>query len=344
MSRTRYEWTPGRQIAGSIILLAGLTFVIWSVVQYRLTAGIDPDEFGPAFERLAEAQAQRGLAAFNTTDLRVPTELIIPGGPPRDGIPSLVRPPAVGVDAAGGFDVQQRVVLVRQAGATRAYPINVLMWHEIVNDTLGDVPIAVVYCPLCDSVSVVDRRVDDRVLEFGVSGLVMHSNVLMYDRSHDALWSQLGFEAISGPHAGRGLTHLPWSITTLDAVRRDHPDATIVTTRTGYRRDYADTPYGDYFTTDTLYFPVPGPDRRLALKEPVVGVVGNGVAKAYPVVALRAAGGEVRDVVGGEAVHISVTPHSDAVTVHEVPADMRVAHTYWFAWAAFHPETGVWGE
>ena len=118
-----------------------------------------------------------------------------------------------------------RIIGVSLGGQDRAYPFRALMYHEAVNDEVGGVPIAVVYCPLCDSVTVVDRRLAARIYTFGVSGLLYNSNVLLFDRTDDALWSQVGLTAISGPNAGRSLSHLPWEITTAGDWRTRHADS-----------------------------------------------------------------------------------------------------------------------
>lgn len=120
------------------------------------------------------------LAQFNTYDLTIPREQILSGGPPKDGIPSLTDPKA-GVVEDSQYADGDRMVVVTVGDMTRAYPIRILNWHEAINDELGGVPIAVIYCPLCDSVSVVDRRLSDDTLEFGISGLLHNSNVLLYE-------------------------------------------------------------------------------------------------------------------------------------------------------------------
>jgi len=130
-----------------------------------------------------------GESQFDLRNLTIPMDQLLHGGPPKDGIPALTEPKTVRVARADFLLPDDRIVAVTKNDESRAYPIRLLNWHEIVNDTLGGVPIAVVYCPLCDSVTVVDRRMDGAALEFGVSGMLYQSNVLMYDRTHNALWS-----------------------------------------------------------------------------------------------------------------------------------------------------------
>jgi len=280
------------------------------------------------------------LAPFNTKDLTIPRDQILSGGPPKDGIPALTDPKTAPV-AEATYAAGDRMVVVSVGKTTRAYPIKVLNWHEAINDQLGDVPVAVIYCPLCDSVSVVDRRMGDKTLEFGISGLLYNSNVLLYDRTHDALWSQVALTAVSGPHAGEALKHLPWAITTFDELKEDHPRATVVTTKTGHRRDYTRNPYARYFDTDRLMFPVAHHDHRLKHKQAVVGVQLGEHVKAYPVDQIVQAGGEVTDRLGDQKITLRADG-GENVAVVDAPAEARMVHTFWFAWVAFHPKTELY--
>jgi hypothetical protein len=344
MDRIGYQWTPGRMVAGAMIVMAGAAVVTAMVVRHQARAGMSAEQFALGLDRLERERMQRGMSAFNIEDLRVPGEAILPGGPPKDGIPALTDPAVAPIANADFIDDEARVIGVTVGTASRAYPVKVLMQHELVNDRLGGVPIGVIYCPLCDSVSVVDRRLDGAEREFGVSGMLLNSNVLFYDRADDSLWSQLGLAAISGPNAGRALAHLPWAVSTVGGWRAAHPDATVMTLETGYRRDYERRPYGDYFSTDTLLFPVRVRDTRLGSKTPVVAVELNGASRVYPVDAVRSApGGRVVDRFGGAVVELAAGAAAGDVEVGEAPGDARVVHTFWFAWAAFHGGGEVWG-
>lgn len=141
------------------------------------------------------------------TKLGVPRDEILAGGPGKNGIPALTSPKLVDVKAAGWLRPKDRVAGVVHAGQARAYPLRILVWHEVVNDTIGDQPVTVTYCPLCDSVAVFDRKTPDGIKEFGVSGLLYNSNVLMFDREGkpEGLWSQLKSQAVSGPLSGQAL-------------------------------------------------------------------------------------------------------------------------------------------
>jgi hypothetical protein len=238
-----------------------------------------------------------------------------------------------------------RVVGVNIEEDARAYPIRLLNYHEAINDTLGGVPIAVIYCPLCDSVSVVDRRVTkDKTVEFGISGLLLNSNVLLYDRTDQALWSQVGLTALSGPHVGKPLVHLPWDIMPFGQWRKAHPKGTVATFSTGHRRDYRLNPYAGYFTTDRLMFPVVRQDNRLPPKARIVGVRLGASVRAYPLDRIAgAAGGRIEDEIGGKPLVLEAGGTA-TIRVVQMPEEAQAIHTFWFAWAAFHPRTEVFGE
>jgi len=303
------------------------------------------------FDRTSASMAPGGdpvdpLDPFNLDGLVEPREHIIHGGPPKDGIPALVDPTSVPVSRAVAISPDDRVIGVAMNGEARAYPIRLLNYHEIVNDVLGGVPIAVVYCPLCDSVSVVDRRVGGDTVTFGVSGLLLHSNVLMYDRSHDALWTQLGGRAISGPFAGRALSHFnSWEIARFDAWSHRFPTGRVISLDTGHERNYERSPYAEYFENDDLYFPVPRDDRLPRRKVPVVGVQVGDRTCAVPVEAVhRAPGGRLEVPLGQQRVILEADASgAQEIAIIDAPEGARAVHTFWFAWAAFHPNTAVYG-
>ena len=292
----------------------------------------------------AEGEAESG-SRFDLSNLTIPVDQLLRGGPPKDGIPALAEPKIGRAAQAEFLSPDDRIVAVTKNEESRAYPIRMLNWHEIVNDTLGGVPIAVVYCPLCDSVTVVDRRIAGETVEFGVSGLLYQSNVLMYDRTHDALWSQILLEAVSGPHAGKSLTHYSgWAMTTFERWKGEHPSGTVVTFETGHQRNYGRSPYDDYMVNDALYFPVKRADDRLGQKDRIIGVRVGDLVRAYPLAAVHEAPSRrLRDVMSGGEVIIEADEKSGYTAVLKVPDGAHVIHTFWFSWAAVHPETEIYG-
>jgi hypothetical protein len=297
----------------------------------------------PLSDRALSAQPGPAYASlFNLDNLQIPAEEMFAGGPGKDGIPALVDPHAVPVRSADFLQGEDRVVGVSIEGESRAYPIRLLNWHEVVNDELAGMPIAVIYCPLCDSVSVVDRRVDGNTYTFGVSGLLYNSNVLLYDRTDDALWSQIAMAAVSGPNVGRKLRHLEFDLLTFDRWKRNNPDGTVATFRTGHRRDYGSNPYERYFQTDQLMFPVKKEDDRLPGRTRVVGVKIGEMARAYPLAAVREAPGQtLHDTLGDATLVLKAGDEPGTVSVLEAPPEAQIVHTFWFAWAAFHPDTEI---
>ncbi len=327
----------------SVALLGGASWVAWARMSEKTTEGVGL----PGGSLVPPFTGDRLAAEFDLTGLRIPRDQIHAGGPRKDGIPAITDPPVSPVDEQAQWPGDTRVVGVVVNDEPRAYALPHLNYHEVVNDTLGGVPIAVVFCPLCDSVSVFDRRPipDAPALEFGVSGRLTNSNVLLYDRTGQALWSQVEMQAVSGPHAGRSLRHLGnWSIGPLSAFAAEHPDATVMLASQAalprYRRDvYAER---GYFENDRLWFPVARADDRLGVKERVVGLLGpEGRAVAVPWSAIEAGGGAgVQITMDGKTV--TVRHDGETLRVHELPSGVSAVHTFWFAWAAFHPDTAVW--
>jgi hypothetical protein len=282
---------------------------------------------------------------FDLSNATIPIERILPGGPPKDGIPAITNPEFVKPAAADWMSVDDRVIGITIGNETRAYPLKILDQHEIVNDVVGETPVSVTYCPLCDSALVFDRRVDGETLELGVSGLLHNSNVLMYDRRLDAakesLWSQLACKAIAGPLVGKELKTLPVELVTWKAWRERHPDTLVLSTETGFDRDYGVPVYGAYFTNDDLMFPVKPLDDRLPAKTPVVAVWAGGSRKAFTASAVLAGAkdGVLRTVVAGKVVELAVDPVSQSMHVSSAETGVEWAYSFWFAWAAFHPES-----
>ncbi len=282
-------------------------------------------------------------ASFDLSRSSVPQDEIHSGGPPKDGIPALTDPAVVAAEDATFLQPGDLVLGVVIDGQARAYPIRILNWHEVVNDELADLPIVVTYCPLCGT-GMVFRATDqgERVL-FGVSGLLYNSDVLLYDRATDSLWSQLKMEAVTGERLGDRLEWLPVQHTTWETWRDRHPATEVLSLQTGYTRDYGRDPYRGYAAESELLFPVAHRDARLPTKAWVLGLLINGQAKAYPVDRL-ARERIVEDTVAGESIRVEYDGPTRLVTV--TGADQRelpAVQVYWFAWAAFYPNTQLYG-
>ena len=283
---------------------------------------------------------------FNLDNLTVPREEILRGRQPKDGIKSLTHPRTSPVATASFLKPDDRVVGLTVDGVSRAYPMAVLNWHELINDHLGQTDLAITYCSLCDSVTVVDRRLDGKTYEFGLSCLIYQSNMLLYDRTDQALWSQMTSSAVSGPHAGRTLGRIDgWELTTFGAWRAAHPGSTVVNFETGYQHPYDSNPHRGYFAADELdaRFQAVPTDTRLRNKARIIGVKSGETARAYPVDVLKEAGrATIRDRIGGELVELAIDADSGTVRVVRAPRAALVVHTLWFAWVARFPRTEVY--
>ncbi len=290
----------------------------------------------PAAAEPEPAAASNGFALSNA---RVPVAEILPGGPPRDGIPALDAPRTLAADSSP-WHADETVIGVVQGGVARAYPISILNWHELVNDTLGSRAILVSYCPLCGTGMVFDRVVGGQTRTFGVSGLLYQSDLLLYDLETESLWSQIESRAVTGPASGSKLAVLRSQLTSWGRWKAAHPATTVLSLDTGHRRDYTSSPYGDYAHSDALYFPAPL-DRRYHPKMPTLGVrAPDGAARAYPAAELARAGGRVEEVFAGEPIVVRYDEEAQLFDV-EVSTKIEVIEGYWFAWSAFHPATSV---
>lgn len=281
--------------------------------------------------------------AFDLRSLRIPANELFYGGVKKDGIPALVDAPMIPAADAGDLVDGDRVIGVAGASDARAYPLKIVIWHEIVNDRLEGVPIVVTYCPLCDSVAAFDRRDGERTREFGVSGLLYNSNVLMYDRteSPEGLWSQLLARAVSGPNAGQTLSSLPVELTTWGDWKRRYPQTVVLGTPIGSRRDYRQDPYRTYFTSKELMFPVKPTSSLLPTKQRVVGVWTEQGARAYPLSMLANLREPLPQQLGNHSFSIVYDAQSGSARVVDADDGVSWAYAFWFAWYAFHPQTEI---
>ena len=279
------------------------------------------------------------LNGFVLEPAAVDVAQILAGGPPRDGIQALDAPKTLPAKDAPWED-DERVIGVALAGEARAYPLAILVWHELVNDTVGGRPILVSYCPLCGTGIVFDRRVGGETRSFGVSGLLYLSDLLLYDRETESLWSQISAQAVTGPALGERLQPLRSRITSWGEWKQEHPQTRVLSHDTGHDRPYGKDAYAGYAQTEKLLFPVPK-DSRYHPKMPTAGLrLADGSARAYPAAEVLGAGGKVSERFGGHAVTVAYDGDEGLFSI-EAPPGVEVIEGYWFAWAAFHPETEV---
>ncbi|MBL8096115.1 MAG: DUF3179 domain-containing protein, partial [Anaerolineales bacterium] len=259
---------------------------------------LQPDEPPPA-----------GAAAEFTTDFTrhsVPYDEILSGGPPKDGIPAIDDPVFEAVAVADAWlEPQEPVVLVTIGGEARAYPIQILIWHELVNDTVGGTPVVVSFCPLCNTAIVFERTFAGQPLTFGTTGRLRFSNLIMYDRQTETWWQQATGEAIAGEHTGGQLTFVPATIVAWADFRAAHPEGRVLSRDTGFARDYGRNPYPGYDDVAQPPFLYRGPvtPDQLPAVARVLAIDLDGEAVAYPYDLLSELGA-VNDTVGGVEVAV----------------------------------------
>ena len=281
---------------------------------------------------------------FDLDNATIPPNQILGGGPPKDGIPAIFEPRLITAESASYLKPDDRVIGVELDGVSRAYPISILNWHEIVNDKINQHSFAVTYCPLCGTGVAFNSKLRGQDAEFGVSGLLYNSDVLLYDRKTESLWSQILGEAISGDLAGEKLKAIPISHTTWRDWLKQHPDTTVLSDNTGFSRDYSRNPYRGYEKTRSLYFQVNNTaPATYHPKEEVIGVEIDGVFKAYPFVELDKQGlSKFEDTIEGTRIAIAWDSTNRSVKLFDNDG-VRIAgiRGFWFAWFAFHPDTLV---
>ncbi|MCA1674013.1 MAG: DUF3179 domain-containing protein [Actinobacteria bacterium] len=331
-----------------------------------------------------------------------PTD-VVSGGPPPDGIPPIDDPTFVTISKADWLAAHEPVIAVEIDGDARAYPLQIMTWHEIVNDTVGGVPVTVTFCPLCNTAYAFERpEVKGKVTTLGTSGMLYNSNLVMYDRATSSLWPQALGQAVIGPLTGTTLERVPSQIVSWEEFTSAFPDGAVLSRDTGFDRRYGQNPYPGYDDIDNQPFLFSGEvDGRLAAVERVLGVEIDDEALAFAYSALEDSGSHgaaaVNSSLGSQPLAVfwkkgtvsaldatdiasskdvgAATAFSrrldgrlleftvrDGATVDEqtsstwnllghavtgplegkrlAPAD---AHdSFWFDWAAFHPETDFW--
>jgi len=290
------------------------------------------------------SQAQE-LNGFQLKDALIPVSQIQRGGPPRDGIPSIDNPVFKPAHRYKEFDENSEVLGVYYNGVAKAYPINIMDKHEIVNDQFNGKPVAITYCPLCGSgIAFKADIINGKPTQFGVSGLLYNSDVLLYDRTTESLWSQIMAQAISGPMKGQELEPINTLRMTLGTWRKLHPETLILSKETGFNRNYQGKAYGNYDQENSTYFPVSHNDNTFHKKEWIIGVEINGVYKAYPVKRLsKLSERELHDEMGGTNFTLTWDANGQNVRIKTASGEEIVGlQMFWFAWAAFHPDTEVY--
>lgn len=293
------------------------------------------------------------------------------GGPPKDGIPSIDDPRFENSDQADRWlEDGSRIIGLYHNGQARAYPQSLLVWHEIVNDTIGGDAIAITYCPLTGTALGFDRGND----ELGVSGRLVNSNLIMYNRASDTYWPQILAAGIHGPQKGEGLNEIRVIWTDWASWKERHPETEVLSRRTGYARNYRRDPYGSYGPKSGYYagggtlFPVFAQNDRFPEKHEILGFRTADLAVAVEPSALAAAGHLRHASENGDFLIIHDPGLGTGWVYHApdgtLPDDEALAdltfeakgptspalkglepvnafEAMWFAWYAFYPDTVV---
>ena len=247
--------------------------------------------------------------ATDFTKHSVPLSEFIGGGPPKDGIPSIDDPQFISQAEGGEFlDDGEPVAVLEVGGEVRAYPIQILTWHEIVNDEIAGEPVALTFCPLCNSTVAFSRVLDGEAVEFGTTGNLRRSDLVMYDRKTESWWQQLTAEAIVGELTGETLEVLPSQILSWGDFKSQHPDSVVLSRDTGFERSYGANPYAGYDSSDALIGIDGDPDPTLPAKERVAAIKSGTDAVVYPFSRLESEPA-VNDAIDGDPVVVLFDPN-----------------------------------
>ena len=334
----------------SLLLLASATAFaagLWLLAGSRMFAGIADPAVAADIERLRPA-----LSAADGKRLDLLANNIMSGGPPKDGIPAVDDPQYTTAAEADTWLLPHDVVFgLERDGFVAAYPQRILVWHEIVNDELGQQPVSITYCPLTGSAIGFLGRVASAATTFGVSGKLVNSNLVMYDRATDSYWPQILGRSISGAARGVTLEEFPLTWTTWERWKREHPETQVLSRETGFFRDYGrrGDPYGSYLEADKGYYADEGRllfnpihhDGRLGTKAVVVGMrdsQGNALAVGKDTLRRR---GTVEAKLGDRPVIIRHDPSLDGYRAEyrDSGDQVNAFDVMWFAWVAFYPGT-----
>lgn len=325
------------------LLLGFLGYQYFSRPQIKLPEG-EPRE-----EKIVDEKGkEKKIFVTDGVKHSVPLNEITSGGPSKDGIPSIDNPKFISAGEADAWlgDTEPGIAFSR-GGTHRFYPYQILVWHEIVNDVIESEQILVTYCPLCLTGFIFDPLVKGERVEFGTSGKLWRSNLVMYDRKTDSLWPQVLGEAVVGEMTGTKLKLLESDQMRYGEWKKRFPQGKVLSRDTGATRFYGSSPYGNYFAPANFALELAGrKDARLVPEEFVFGIVVNGKAKAYPTRLVKEKG-EVNDSFQETAFVLRHEKDLDVVRIFIKNPDGSLKRVnpfsaFWFSWAAAHPETEVY--
>lgn len=280
----------------------------------------------------------------DTSKTSVDLNEIVSGGPGKDGIPAISNPKFTSIDDVSKNltdDIQG--ILVTVGDTSRFYPYNILVWHELVNDVVDDTPLLISFCPLCGSAIVFDPTIDGESREFGVSGLLIDSNLIMYDKKTESLWSQIVGEAIVGEALGHTLDIYPSQLLSFAQVKEHYPEAEILSEDTGTRRNYGRYPYADYDTNENYYFPVKNRDTRLPGKQIMYAINVDNYSIAFHYNNLIDQGKALVTLPNDTQIEVQVENDELTARFTNDPTGRIIPGYFamWFSWASAHQDNGI---
>ena len=267
--------------------------LLFALVMFFITNLVSANSQSKGEDKLSDL-LRRATIGWNTDWSKHSIEYreLLSGGPPRDGIPPIDQPKFIdNQQAEQWLAPNDPVIALELNGDARAYPLQILTWHEIVNDTVGQIPITITFCPLCNSAIAFERHYQGTTYDFGTSGLLRHSDLVMYDRQTESLWQQFTGEAIVGAMTGEQLKMIPAGLIGFEQFQSAYPTGKILSKETGYSRDYGRNPYPGYDDIHNNPFLFRDPvDKRLPAMARVVTISDGEYHNAYPVKLLEKLG------------------------------------------------------
>ncbi len=325
----------------TIFLIIGLILIILAVVFSRSLNKQESNSVTiQSSEKTKVSAFQSGGLKTNTAISSITLDKVLDGGPGKDGIPAITDPKFTKVtEARKWLEDDADGIVVTVGKTTHFYPYNIIVWHEIVNDTIEKTPLVVTFCPLCGSAIVFNATVNSKQEQFGVSGKLYESNLLMYDKTTESLWSQIIGEAVVGDRTGEKLSVYPSQVMSFKQASGKYPSMDVLSKETGYSRSYDVSPYGDYDTNDKIYFPISINDTRLPAKEImyIVNVYDHSVAFKR------------NNLSESETATVSVGDKK--ITAQIINGEIEVKNNegkiipgytaMWFSWAIHHQKDGI---
>lgn len=331
------------RVAILAVLIGALAFPLVRLIHYVNRSNIIQDGGGMVGVENSVFLYRPPLnTTFDFSHALFPEGHVFESGNGKDGLQSLTMPPRVPVAEMRGLRPNSRVIGVAIGNEEIAFPIAILNWHFAINDVVGGVPVAVLFSPLSDVIAVVDRRVGEEIVEFGVAGLLYNSSDLFFDRrpsdDQESLWCPLMFEAVAGPLVGTQLRTLPHTVQTWELWRNEHQAGSVLSFQTGYSFNYDLNPFDLYLSDErSIPSPIVSLDTRLGRKEEILGFLTSAGPSAISLADVPLGHWDVR--VGEERVGISV--NTAGIEIESIPFGIHVAHAFWYSWGAVYPDTEI---